>query len=97
MYVVESYDREFKPLKANIGTRHGDSVEIYVQYEDGRWHRENWVDGHGQSWTGTITSRSYGPPAWARRLFRRPERVALSYDNSPVASHPPPLGLSPEL
>jgi hypothetical protein len=64
MYVVESYDREFKPLKANIGTRHGDSVEIYVQYEDGRWHRENWVDGHGT----IVDGHHYEPELWAAGL-----------------------------
>jgi hypothetical protein len=60
MFVVESYDREFQPLKANIGTREGGSVEIYVNYDDGRWHRESWVDGQGE----IIDGHHYRPKLW---------------------------------
>jgi hypothetical protein len=61
MFVVESYDREFKPLKASVGTRDGDSVEIRVTYEDGRWQTESWVDGRGE-----ITDRHQDrPELWA--------------------------------
>jgi hypothetical protein len=48
MLVVESDDREFEPLTANIATRDGESVEICVRYEDGRRHKESWVDGRGE-------------------------------------------------
>jgi hypothetical protein len=61
MFVVESYDREFKPLKANISARDDGSVVIYVNYEDGRWHKESWVDGRGEITDG----HHHRPELWA--------------------------------
>jgi hypothetical protein len=61
MLAVESYDRELQPLKANIGTREGDSVDIRVDYEDGRWHRERWVDGNGE----IVDGQHHQPELWA--------------------------------
>jgi hypothetical protein len=48
VFVVESYDREYQPLKAYIGTSDGAVLEITVRYEDGRWHVERWVDREGE-------------------------------------------------
>jgi hypothetical protein len=62
LLVVESYDREMQPLKANVITRDGDSVEIRVNYDDGRWHVERWVYGEGEITDG----HHHQPELWAR-------------------------------
>lgn len=61
MYAVESYDREYQPLKANISTGDGESVEISVRYEDGRHHVERWVDRRGE----IVDGQRYEPELWA--------------------------------
>lgn len=64
MFVVEAYDREFQPLKANIGTSDGESVEIRVRYDDGRWHVERWVDRTGE----IVDGHHNRPELWAAGL-----------------------------
>lgn len=61
MLVVESYDRDFDPVKVNIGTDDGMSVVLRVQYEDGRWHNETWVDREGEITRG----HHHQPVLWA--------------------------------
>jgi hypothetical protein len=60
VFVVESYDREYQPLKANIGTIDGAALEIRVRYEDGRWHVERWVDGEGE----LVDGHHHRPKLW---------------------------------
>jgi hypothetical protein len=64
IWVVESYDSDFQPLKAYIGTSDGQSVEIRVRYEDGRSHREVWTDGRGE----IVDGHRYEPTLWAGGL-----------------------------
>jgi hypothetical protein len=61
LFVVESYDRDMRPLQANVGASDDKSVHIYVNYQDGRWHNEVWVDGKGEITDGL----HHEPKLWA--------------------------------